>query len=370
MNRFAEALRRMEAARRLRRLGPAAGVDFTSNDYLGLKAHPALREAAIEALQDGLEAGAGGSRLLRGNHPAHEALEDAAARAFGAPAALFFATGFLANYALMTTLPARRDVIVFDSLIHASLRDGIQAGIAAHVRVPHNDLGAIETALRRQRSKGAACWVVAESVYSMDGDLAPAAELLRLCEAHDAWLVLDEAHGTGVFGATGHGAAEGLSSERLITVHTCGKALGVAGALVCAARPVVDYLVARARPFIYSTAPTPLQAVLVRKALALSAAEGWRRERLWRLCALAGETWGVPRPQSPIIPVILGEDAKALAAAASLKARGFDVRAIRPPTVPEGAARLRLTLNALLREEDVAALGEALAAARDEAARL
>jgi len=307
-----------------------------------------------------VEAGAGGSRLLRGNHPAHEALEAFAARAFGSSAALFFSSGFLANYALMTTLPDRRDVILFDSLIHASLRDGIQASRAAHVRVPHNDLDAFEAALRRPRAKGAVCWVAAESVYSMDGDLAPVSELLRLCEEHDSWLVLDEAHGTGVFGATGHGVSEGLHSDRLITVHTCGKALGVAGALVCAARPITDYLVAKARPFIYSTAPTPLQALLVHKALELCAAEGERREQLWRLCVLAGERWPGARPQSPIIPLILGADEKALAAAEGLQARGFDVRAIRPPTVPEGTARLRLTLNALLRDEDVIALGEAL----------
>jgi 8-amino-7-oxononanoate synthase len=361
MDKFVETLKRLEDARRLRQLSPAGGRDFTSNDYLGLKSHPALRQTAIEALQAGMEAGAGGSRLLRGNHPAHEALEVYAARAFGFPSALFFSSGFLANYALMTTLPARQDVIFFDALIHASLRDGIQASPAAHVRIPHNDVNAFEAALRRPRSKGGRRWIVAESVYSMDGDLAPVADLLRLCREHDAWLVLDEAHATGVFGPTGHGVAEGLeASERLIAVHTCGKGLGVAGALVCAARPIADYLIAKARPFIYSTAPTPLQALLVHKALKLSAAEGWRRERLRALCALAGERWPVAPPQSPIIPVILGEDAKALAAAARLRELGFDARAIRPPTVPEGTARLRLTLNALLRDEDVIAIGEAL----------
>lgn len=361
MDKFVQALRRMEDARRLRRLAPAGGVDFTSNDYLGLKSHPALRQAAIEALEAGLEAGAGGSRLLRGNHPAHEALESCAARAFGFPAALFFSSGFLANYGLMTTLPSRQDTILFDALIHASLRDGIQASLAEHARIPHNDLNAFEEALRRPRRKGGECWIVAESVYSMDGDLAPVADLLRLCEEHDAWLVLDEAHATGVFGPAGHGVAESLPrSERLIAVHTCGKGLGVAGALVCAARPIIDYLIARDRPFIYSTAPTPLQALLVHKALELSAAESWRRERLWALCALAGEQWPVARPQSPIIPVIIGEDARALAASERLQAEGFDVRAIRPPTVPEGTARLRLTLNALLSEDDVSRMGDAL----------
>jgi 8-amino-7-oxononanoate synthase len=361
MDKFASALKKMKAGRRLRRLSPATGLDFTSNDYLGMKSHPALRQAAIEALEGGMDLGAGGSRLLRGNHPAHEALEAYTARAFGFPAALFFSSGFLANYALMTTLPARQDVILFDSLIHASLRDGAQASPAAHARIPHNDLSAFEDALRRPRRKDARCWVVAESVYSMDGDIAPAAELLRLCQKHEAWLVLDEAHGTGVFGPTGHGVAEGLApTDRVITVHTCGKALGAAGALVCASAEIRDYLVARARPFIYSTAPMPLQALLVHKALELAAAEPWRRERLWKLCALAGERWPIAAPRSPIIPVVLGEDAKALTAAARLREQGFDVRAIRPPTVPEGTARLRLTLNALLRDEDVIALGEAL----------
>jgi 8-amino-7-oxononanoate synthase len=361
MDRFAQALERMEAAQRRRVLSCSGGVDFTSNDYLGLKSHPALRQAAIEALEAGLEAGAGGSRLLRGNHPAHEALEAYAAQAFDSQSALFFSSGFLANYALMTTLPGRHDLIAFDALIHASLRDGVQASLAEHVRIPHNDLDAFAAALRRPRRKDAMCWIVAESVYSMDGDLAPVEALLRLCREHDAWLVLDEAHATGVFGSTGHGLAEGLAAwERLIAVHTCGKALGVAGALVCAPRRVTDYLVAKARPFIYSTAPTPLQALLVHKALELSASEGWRRERLWELCALAGEQWPVERPRSPIIPVILGEDARALAAAARLQELGFDARAIRPPTVPEGSARLRLTLNALLSSDEVAAMGKAL----------
>ena len=296
---FADALKQMEAAQRLRRLSPAAGVDFTSNDYLGLKSHPALRQAAIDALEGGIDLGAGGSRLLRGNHPAHEALEAYAADAFGFPAALFFSSGFLANYALLTTLPGRHDVILFDSLVHASMRDGVRASLATQTRIPHNDLSAFEAALRHPRQKDAHVWVLAESVYSMDGDVAPVAELLRLCAQYDAWLVLDEAHGSGVFGATGHGVAEGLVSERLIAVHTCGKALGVAGGLVCATREIKDYLINRARPFIYSTAPIPLAGASCaqgagtgrRRALAPRAALGAVRAG-WR--ALAGREAAEP----------------------------------------------------------------------------
>nr|HVY12517.1 aminotransferase class I/II-fold pyridoxal phosphate-dependent enzyme [Alphaproteobacteria bacterium] len=207
-------LQKLAEAGRLRKLSPAAGVDFTSNDYLGLRQHPALREAAIEALQNGLDIGAGGSRLLRGNHMAHEALEGAAAAFFGAPAALYFSTGFQANTALMTTLPQRQDVILFDGLSHASLRDGIQANQAKHIRIPHNDVNAYEEALKKHAAPGQDCWVVVESVYSMDGDVAPLPELVKLCEKFGAWLVVDEAHATGVFGARGAGLTDGINYER------------------------------------------------------------------------------------------------------------------------------------------------------------
>lgn len=358
MNRYSATLSRLKEEGRFRALSPAMGIDFTSNDYLGFKTHPALRACAMEALQNGLDIGSGGSRLLRGNHPAHEQLEHEAAEFFGCEQALFFSSGFSANHALMTALPASHDIILFDGLIHASLRDGIQSNPAKHIRIPHNDVNAFEENLKN--NSGKTCWIVVESIYSMDGDFAPLADLINLCKKYNAMLVVDEAHATGVFGEKGKGLTFGLHSPNLITLHTCGKGLGVAGALVCASSEIIETLINKARPFIYSTAPMPLQALLVSKALQLCAAADEQRAYLFALCDLARNVFPSPSSSTPIIPYILGEEQKALAAAMALQAKGFDVRAIRPPTVPNGSSRLRITLNASLRKEDVTALGKAM----------
>ncbi|MDI7776640.1 8-amino-7-oxononanoate synthase [Asticcacaulis sp. EMRT-3] len=357
MTDFAAELARLRAADRYRSLNLPGGIDLSSNDYLGLSRHPALAQVAIAALQNGLSAGATGSRLLRGHQQAHAELEAFAARYFDAPRTLFFANGFQANYALITTLIDRHDVAIFDSLCHASMRDGLHASHCRSLKVRHNDLDAFEAALQKPRSGRA--WVLIESVYSMEGDVAPVAELLGLCERHDAMLIVDEAHGTGVFGAHGRGVSEGLAHERLISLHTCGKALGVAGGLVCARADIIEYLINFARPFIYSTAPMPLQAVLVQKALELVRDEPERRERLLGLQGFAAERLKMA-VSSPIIPILIGEDAKAVAIAHSLQQQGFDIRAIRPPTVPASTARLRLSLNAGLTPDDIAAFATAL----------
>lgn len=356
MTRFTATLTKLKEESRFRALSPAKGIDFTSNDYLGFKSHPVLRETAIAALNAGLDIGSGGARLLRGNHTAHEQLEQNAATFFGCERTLFFATGFSANHALMTTLPSKDDIILFDALIHASLRDGIQANPAKHFRIAHNDVNAFEDMLKKNSS--AQCWVVIESVYSMDGDLAPLPELIKLCEKYNAMLVVDEAHATGVFGEQGKGLTHTLHSPNLITLHTCGKGLGVAGALVCASNDVIETLINKARGFIYSTAPMPLQAVLVDKALELCASADAQRARLFQLCEMAKQF--LPASPSPIFPVILGDEQRALNAAIALQAKGFDIRAIRPPTVPAGSSRLRITLNAMLRDEDIKSLGAAL----------
>ena len=345
MGRYQDKLQQLAVLGRVRQCRLPVGVDLTSNDYLGLRRHPALRAAAVAALEAGLELGAGGSRLLRGHHAAHAELESFAATYFGAPAALYFATGFQANYALFATLPQRQDVILFDALIHASVREGIQAAPARHVRVAHNDLNAFEAALKDWREKAEQIWIAVESVYSMGGDCAPVPELYALAQKYDATLVVDEAHATGVFGAAGKGLAEGFDYRHLIVVHTCGKALGVAGGLICATTEIVAYLVNRARGFIYSTAPMPLQAVLVQKALELVAAEPERRQRLLGLRDLANQLLPVPPSPSQIVPIIVGSDTAAVRLAAQLQQDGFDIRAIRPPTVPEGTARLRLSLS-------------------------
>jgi 8-amino-7-oxononanoate synthase len=365
MKRFTDTLADLDAKGRRRRLRLPHGMDLSSNDYLGLSGHPELRRAAIAALENGIEIGATGSRLLRGHRDAHAELEAFAAHHFDVPATLFFANGFQANYALITTLIGRHDVAIFDALCHASMRDGLHAAHADTVKVRHNDLDGFEAALKKPRRDGARAWVLIESVYSMDGDIAPVADILDLCERHDAMLIVDEAHGTGVFGPTGRGVTEGLAHDRLISLHTCGKALGVAGALVCARDDIIDYLVNFARPFIFSTAPMPLQAVLVQKALELAAAEPWRRDRLKALQAFLGARLQHLTVHSPIVPIVIGEDTHAVALAEKLQDQGFDIRAIRPPTVPAGTARLRLSLNANLDEDDLAAFATALTGALD-----
>ncbi len=348
MNRFRKKLKQLEDQDRLRSLSLPNGIDFTSNDYLGFRTHPVLRAAAIVALENGLGLGAGGSRLLRGQTEAHKNLEEFAAGYFGAEKTLYFSTGFQANQAIFTALPERYDVILFDEYVHASAREAIQNSLAKHIKIPHNDLNVFEDALKNADAE--MIWIAVESVYSMDGDFAPLKELQALALKYNAMLVVDEAHATGVFGANGKGLCEGLAYENLITVHTGGKALGVAGGLVCGASEVVDSLVNRARGFIYSTAPMPLQAVLVHKALELVQVEAARRERLQSLIKAAGRL--LPGGgQSQIVPIILGDDARAVFVAQEMQRAGFDVRAIRPPTVPEGTARLRVSLNYNLDEQ-------------------
>jgi 8-amino-7-oxononanoate synthase len=354
MKKFTEKLRQLEEQNRLRSLNLPSGLDFTSNDYLGLRAHRALRETAIAALENGLDLGAGGSRLLRGHTQSHAELENFAADYFGAEAALFFATGFQANAAIFGTLPERGDTIIFDALIHASARDGIQSSNAAHVRVAHNDLNAYEGALENAKGQR---WIAVESVYSMDGDRAPLVEIHKFAQKYDAYLIIDEAHGTGVFGDSGKGVSEGLPHDNLITLHTCGKALGVAGGLVCAPKHVIDYMVNKARPFIYSTAPMPLQAVLVKRALELVQEEPERRQALHKLMHFAASMDFLDGlfgdHFAPILPVILGDDATAMNIAGSLQQKGFDIRAIRPPTVPENTARLRISLSVNITEQNL-----------------
>jgi 8-amino-7-oxononanoate synthase len=332
-----------------------------------LSRHPALAEAAREAIAEGEMFGAAGSRLLRGHHPGHAELEAFAAGFFGAEKALYMSTGFVANYTLFTALAQRGDAIVFDEWIHASAKEGIHASHARRYKARHNDVASFAEAAWRAKRRGARqVWITVESVYSMDGDLAPLSELTALAEEMDAILVVDEAHATGIFGPRGRGLSEGCEGERLITLHTCGKALGCAGALVCGPAVVIDYLVNTARPFIYSTAPPPLVAAVVHRALELVDEEPWRRDRLRERTAFARTRLrGVlgpaqPFPDSQILPVVLGGAERAVTAAAALQRAGYDVRAIRPPTVPAGTSRLRLTINALHSDDEIAGLADTL----------
>jgi len=350
---------------RARRLSARAGRDFSSNDYLGLAGDPALAAAVRDAIDAGVPIGSGGSRLLRGNHAEHERLEAAAARFFGSESALYFSTGYAANAALLSTLPQRGDLILHDALVHASAHEGIRLSRAEARGAAHNDVGDFEDAILDWRHEGGTgrVWITVESLYSMDGDQAPLADLAALADRHDAILIVDEAHATGVFGPDGRGlAAELAGRENLITLHTCGKALGCEGALLCGPRVVRDFLVNRGRAFIFSTAPSPLMAVAVEAALGLIA-DPARRKRLHGLIARAEALLapvGVQATGSQILPLIVGEDARTVAMAAELQQLGFDVRGIRPPTVPAGTSRLRISLTLNVTDADVAALAEAI----------
>jgi len=353
-------LAELAARGRRRELAPRAGIDFTSNDYLALAESAELRQAAHDALARGVPIGAGGSRLLRGNHPEHEALEADAAAFFATETALYFGGGFTANYAIFATLPQRGDLVVYDALIHASVHQGVRSGRADHTAAAHNDANAFEDAIRTWRARGGTGrpWIAVESLYSMDGDRAPLADLARIADRHDGILVIDEAHATGVFGPDGRGLGAGLEGRpNVVSLHTCGKGLGVMGGLVCGPRVFRDFLVNRCRPFIYATAPSPLVAALVRAALKLCRDEPARRQRLARLVAHAGaelpRTCGIEPSGSQIQPVVVGSDARALAVAAAMQAEGYDIRAIRPPTVPEGTSRLRLALTLNVSEQVV-----------------
>ena len=364
-------LANLAAADRRRTLAPRRGIDFASNDYLGLAGSDRLRASMIEALSRGVPVGSGGSRLLRGNAPEHEALEADAARFFGTEAALFFASGYVANTILFATLPQRGDLIVHDALIHASAHEGMRLTRATYVAAAHNDADAFEDAIAAWRASGGTgrVWIAVESLYSMDGDQAPLAALAEIGDRHDAVLLIDEAHATGVFGTDGHGLAEALDGrENVITLRTCGKALGCEGALLCGPAVMRDFSVKRGRGFIFSTAPSPLMALAVGEALRIIADEPARRERRWASVATAARVlapYGVAATGSQILPLVLGDAARTMRVAGAIQAAGFDVRGIRPPTVPEGGSRLRISLTLNAKVSDI----EALANVMEEALR-
>jgi 8-amino-7-oxononanoate synthase len=364
---FEANLRELADRGRLRSLRERSGIDFTSNDYLGLAESAELRHAAADAVARGVPVGAGGSRLLRGNHPEHEALEAEAAAHFGAETALYFGGGYVANLAIFSTLPQTGDLIVHDELIHASVHEGLRRARAEFVGVPHNNVEAFDAAIVRWRKAGGTGrpWLSVESLYSMDGDSPNLVELLAVADRHEAMVVIDEAHATGVLGPQGRGLAAAFEGrDNVITLHTCGKALGTAGGFILAPRIVRDFLVNRARPFIFATAPSPLTAAITRSALELSRSNPGRRERLAHLVQFAGtelrRRCNIEPSGSHIIPVIVGSDQAAVNLASALQRRGYDIRAIRPPTVAEGTARLRIALTLNVDEATVTKLFEAL----------
>lgn len=350
--------------------GPLARTDgkdmlsFASNDYLGLAKDAGLIETAREAaLRWGV--GSGASHLVSGHTEAHEEMEAQLADFVGMPAAIGFATGYLANIAVMPALMGREDEIFADRLNHASLLDGAQLARARMTRYRHGDLEMLTRQL--EASSARRKLIVTDSVFSMDGDLAPLRELLTLAEHHDAWLLVDDAHGFGVLGPQGRGAlaAEGLHSPRLILMGTLGKAAGVAGAFVAGHEVLIDWLMQTARPFIFTTAAPPLLAATVCHAIRLIESGDTRRAHLQSLirqlrAGLAGSSFQLAPSTTPIQPILLGSNARALAFSQALEARGLYVPAIRPPTVPQGSARLRVSLTAAHSPADVDQLLSAL----------
>jgi 8-amino-7-oxononanoate synthase len=345
-------------------------VGFASNDYLGLAAHPLLAEALAEGAQR-YGAGSGGSHLLGGHSRAHAQLEDDLAAFAGgfvdAPRALYFSTGYMANLATLTALAGRGTTIFSDALNHASLIDGARLSRADVQIYPHADVNAL-SALLDAAADGPKL-IVTDSVFSMDGDVAPLPALLALAERHGAWLVVDDAHGFGVLGPQGRGALAqaALHSPQLVSIGTLGKAAGVAGAFVVAHATVIEWLVQRARPYIFTTASTPASAYAVSASLRIiEGAEGdERRAHLGRLIErtremLARTPWQPVDSHTAVQPLIIGSNEDALAAAAALDRAGLWVPAIRPPTVPVGTSRLRISLSAAHSHEDLDRLDAAL----------
>jgi 8-amino-7-oxononanoate synthase len=377
LRRLAEQLRELGARgltrRRLARQGAQGGriaidgrefLAFGSNDYLGLANHPRIIEAAIDAARHhGI--GSGASHLVTGHSVVHERLEEKLAGFTGMPRALLFSSGYQANIGAITALAGAEDAVFSDALNHASLIDGVRLSRATVVRYPHADLEFLGKALAQTPARSRL--VVTDGVFSMDGDIAPLPRLLDMCERHDALLLVDDAHGFGVLGPQGRGSVAhfGLRSPRIVYVGTLGKAAGVAGAFVAGVDEVVETILQRARTYIYTTASPVLLAAAVEASLDLIREEDWRRERLRELVArlkreLRGAGLALAPSDTPIQPLVIGGNAEALAMSAALRERGMLVPAIRPPTVPEGTARLRISLSAAHGETDVLRLAAAV----------
>jgi len=339
-------------------------LSFCSNDYLGLASHPHL----ITAMRDTAAiagAGSGASHLVTGHQQAHEALEQALQALMCLPGILLFTTGYMANLGVITALCGRDDVIFADKLNHASLNDAALLSRAELKRFPHNDLSSLERLLAQSQARRKL--VVADAVFSMDGDLAPVPELLALCERYDAYLMLDDAHGFGVLGSEGRGILEhfALDSPRIIYMATLGKAAGAAGAFVAGPKILTDYLMQTARPYIYTTAsPAPVAAAAM-AGVQLIQQDHARRAHLHQLiaefrAACQLQRWQLMASATAIQPIIIGSNDEALQVSKRLLEQDIIVPAIRPPTVPKGTARLRISLSAAHTHEDIEQLLQAL----------
>jgi 8-amino-7-oxononanoate synthase len=388
LSRRLAALRQQNLLRELRRVDSPAGtriqiggrslLNFSSNDYLGLANDPILKEAAIKAVEK-FGAGSGASRLICGSLAPYHELEEALASFKGADAALSFSTGYATAIGTICALLGKDDVIVLDKLVHACIVDAARLS-GAKIRVfAHNDLDNLEKILKwanrvqspesRVQSRGQLL-IVTESIFSMDGDAAPLREIVALKEKYGAWLMVDEAHATGLYGKNRRGLAEelGVSGQIEIQMGTLGKAVGASGGYICGSRPLIDFLVNRARSFIFSTAPVPAAAAAAAAGVRfIQSADGeTRRKLLWRRVgelqsAIGNRQSAIP---SAIIPVLIGDETMAVATSAALRERDIFVPAIRYPTVARGKARLRVTLTATHTQDDISQLVAALQSIR------
>ncbi len=383
LERFAEAKLAALAERQLRRTlhetAPCGAVrvtrdgrsliSFCSNDYLNLSQHPAVKRAAIEATER-WGAGAGASRLVTGNHPLFAALESRLARLKGTDDACVFGSGYLANLGIVPSLVGAGDLILADELSHACLRAGAALSRSRVEIFRHNDLDHAEELLARHRAGHARALLLTDGVFSMDGDLAPVAALAALAAAHDTWLMTDDAHGIGVVGGgRGSSFAAGGKVDVPLQMGTLSKAVGSYGGYLCASQPVVDLIRTRARPFIYSTGLPPGAVAASIAALDLIANDPALVAAPLRKAALFCARLNLPAPESCIVPILLGAPERALAASRLLEDEGFLVTAIRPPTVPDGTARLRLTFSAGHDDADIERLADIVRAGvldRDE----
>lgn len=369
-----EALRARSLDRHLREISSPQGtivdldgkrlINFSSNDYLGLANDPQLREAATKAIAE-FGVGAGASRLISGTQSPHVRLETALAKWKGTEAALCFSSGYAAALGTIPALVDKNDVIILDKLCHASLIDGANLSGATLRVFPHNHLGKLKSHLEwaRQKNSDARILIITESVFSMDGDRAPLPEIVELKKEFGAQLFLDEAHAVGVIGPDGRGLAveENLSPEVDVHMGTLSKALGVSGGYICGSRTMTEWLINRARSFIFSTAPPAALAAAAKAGVDfLSSTEGKkRRQRLWRNIDILAEELSI-QPASAIVPWIIGDEKAALTAARNLQDNGFLVPAIRYPTVPKGAARFRITVSAAHEDEQLQSLAAAI----------
>lgn len=338
---------------------------FCSNDYLGLASHPVLADAICESARQ-WGTGSGGSHVVSGHMTPHDRLEKALADFVGAERALFYSTGYMANVGVVPTLVGRGDAVFADRLNHASLIDAVQLSRADHRRYAHCDMAQLEKMLSDSTAKNKL--ILSDAVFSMDGDLAPVNELFRLAEKYDAWLVLDDAHGFGVLGKEGRGSLNHCNlpfHPRLVYIGTLGKAAGVSGAFIAGSNTVIEWLMQRSRSYIFTTATSPVIASAILASLDLIKHSEDRRRHLQALITrlregLKNTQWQLLPSFTGIQPIVVGENDAVLNVSARLAGRGIWVPAIRPPTVPKGSARLRISLSAAHTEEHIAQLVDAL----------